>query len=98
VTIEEFWNRAFLAALCRLPPEKAKCDADEATKLCIDHWHANCYNYSAVNFPLVQDVDIANARFPAKNGKVIPGSFGLKTSSDQKQEISRKRAPPKKKR
>lgn len=39
--IEDFWNQAFIAALSRLPPEEAKGNADLATQLCIEHWHAN---------------------------------------------------------
>jgi len=39
VTIEDFWNRAFLAALTRLPAEQAAKEADTATAICINHWH-----------------------------------------------------------
>lgn len=39
--IEDFWNAAFLAALHRLPVAQAKKEADLATDVCIDHWHAN---------------------------------------------------------
>ncbi|WP_267087019.1 hypothetical protein [Xanthomonas sacchari] len=77
MTIAEFWNHAFLAALSRLPPEQAKVDADQATTICIEHWQANIYNFSPANFPRVQDVDIANVRWPAEGGKRIPGAFGL---------------------
>jgi len=79
MTIEEFWNQAFLAALTRLPVKQAKREADEATQACIDHWHANCFNYSPENSPLVQDVDIARAYQPGNGrGGAIPGAFGLK--------------------
>ncbi|MEC4339111.1 hypothetical protein VPH13_10355 [Stenotrophomonas pavanii] len=91
MTIEEFWNQAFLASLSRLPPAEAKLDADLATKICIDHWQANVYNFSAANFPRVQDVDIANVRWPTEGRTPIPGAFGLvngsEGKSDQPQEV-----------
>ncbi|WP_153043180.1 hypothetical protein [Xanthomonas nasturtii] len=83
MTIEEFWNRAFLASLTRLSPEQAKLDADQATTLCIEHWQSNIYNYSAMNFPRVQDVDIANVRWPTEAGQRIPGAFGLVASTSK---------------
>lgn len=43
MTIEEFWNRALLAALMRLPVEQAKAEADAATDLCIHQWQSNIY-------------------------------------------------------
>lgn len=90
MTIEEFWNSAFLAALSRLSPKDAKKAADEATQLCIDHWHANCYNYSPSNFPLLQDVDIANVRFEAESdGKPIPRSVKLKIASERRSRVTR---------
>lgn len=39
MTIEEFWNRAFLSALARLPAEDALKEATKATGLCIEHWN-----------------------------------------------------------
>lgn len=60
MTIEEFWNRAFLAALTRLPVADAKKEADLATNTCIDHWHANWTNRSLVNAPRVQDIAIGS--------------------------------------
>lgn len=83
MSIEEFWNRAFLAALSRLPPEQAKVDADQATAVCIEHWQSNIYNFSPANFPRVQDVDIANVRWPADGGQRVPGAFGLISSPAQ---------------
>lgn len=78
MTIEEFWNRAFLAALCRLPVADAKKEADEATQVCIDHWHANWQNRSYENAPRVQDIDIGSVYKPAdKDGNVIPGKLRL---------------------
>ena len=83
MTIEEFWNRAFLAALGRVPPEQAKAEADQATTLCIEHWQSNIYNFSPANFPRVQDVEIANVRWPADGVQRVPGAFGLINSPVQ---------------
>lgn len=60
MTIEEFWNSAFLAALHRLPVAEAKKEADDATNTCIDHWHANWNNRSLVNAPRVQEIEIGS--------------------------------------
>lgn len=79
MTIEKFWNQAFLAALQRLPVADAKKEADLATKTCMEHWHKNWTNRSLENAPRVQKVDIASVFLPAdKDGNVIPGTFGLR--------------------
>lgn len=33
-----FWNKAFLAALHRLPAEDARIEADSALQLSLEHW------------------------------------------------------------
>lgn len=33
-----FWNKAFLAALHRLPAEEARIEADSALQLSLEHW------------------------------------------------------------
>ena len=38
MTIEDFWNKAFIASLSRVDVYEAKIQADLATKICIDHW------------------------------------------------------------
>lgn len=38
--VEEFWNKAFLAALARLPADEAKAEADKATELCVRRWQS----------------------------------------------------------
>lgn len=38
MTIEDFWNKAFIASLSRVDVYQAKIQADLATKICIDHW------------------------------------------------------------
>lgn len=81
MTIEQFWNQAFLAALTRLPVSEAKAEADRATQVCIDHWQTTCFNYSPENSPLVQDVDIARAYQPGNGrGGALKGAFGLKST------------------
>lgn len=46
MTIEEFWNKAFLAALHRLPVAQAKKEADAATQACVQHWQANALEWA----------------------------------------------------
>lgn len=38
MTIEDFWNKAFIASLGRIDAVQAKIQADIATKICIAHW------------------------------------------------------------
>ncbi|MEN4785978.1 hypothetical protein ABEH33_07160 [Pantoea agglomerans] len=38
MTIEDFWNKAFIACLARLPVDEAKKEADSALNICIKHW------------------------------------------------------------
>lgn len=40
MTISDFWNQAFIAALSRLPASAAKEEADAALELSIQHWQA----------------------------------------------------------
>ncbi|MCS3747162.1 hypothetical protein NYQ43_04410 [Xanthomonas translucens pv. translucens] len=44
--VEQFWNKAFLAALTRLPADEAKAEADKATELCIGHWQSQSRNWA----------------------------------------------------
>ncbi|MDY4386411.1 hypothetical protein [Pectobacterium aroidearum] len=46
MTIEEFWNQAFIACLTRLPVDKAKKEADSALNMCIKHWDSNKEKYT----------------------------------------------------
>jgi hypothetical protein len=57
--IEEFWNQAFLAALCRLPTEEAKLEAEKATQACIRYWQGHIFDRAdyAIKW---QDQDIAS--------------------------------------
>lgn len=38
MTVSDFWNHAFLAALSRVEPESARREADLALRLAISHW------------------------------------------------------------
>ncbi|HGO6128946.1 TPA: hypothetical protein ACK3RK_007544 [Burkholderia cepacia] len=38
MTIEEFWNQAFLSSLTRLAVDDAKKCADEALEIALTHW------------------------------------------------------------
>ncbi len=51
MSIEEFWNKAFLACLSRLSVEEAKQEADKATQACIDHWHEHRYSWAQKSRP-----------------------------------------------
>lgn len=58
MTVEEFWNRAFLAALGRCEPELAKQDADRALELCIEQWQSHRQRWSGMPV-LWQNQDVA---------------------------------------
>ncbi len=64
MNIEQFWNAAFLAALTREPPAKAKEDADEATRLCIAQWQHSASMPDAFNRGRWQDQPIGNVPEP----------------------------------
>ena len=82
MTVEEFWNQAFLAALGRLSAPRAKQEADRATKICMDHWHDNCINYAQNNVQRVQDLNIANVRMPGDGiGGFDRSMLSLRTST-----------------
>lgn len=51
MTIEEFWNRAFLACLTRLSAEEAKQEADKATQVCIEQWRNHQYSWIHRSLP-----------------------------------------------
>jgi len=95
MTIEEFWNMAFLAALGRLPVKRAKKEADEATRECIAHWHANRFNWSLENPSLMQDLNIAKCSKPAdERGNARLGAFELQTVVTPTNSIKPKRGSP----
>jgi hypothetical protein len=59
MTIEDFWNQAFLAALTRCPVVEAKSEADKALKACIEQWQSNNTEWSASPI-LWQKQDVAH--------------------------------------
>lgn len=61
--VEKFWNKAFLAALSRLPPEEAKEEADWATALCISYWQGRKYAWAHPKIGKWKDQDIADVPF-----------------------------------
>lgn len=88
MTIEEFWNRAFIAALCRLPPRQAKVEADEATQLCIEQWQTFLDSSSrAPEPPRWQDQPIGRVPMRGedyramKRAGIEPGAF-ITTSTE----------------
>jgi hypothetical protein len=62
--IRDFWNQAFLSALCRLPPTEAKADADLSTQICIEHWQANLTHHVHLKPKLWQDEEIESVSRP----------------------------------
>ncbi|MBZ2680748.1 hypothetical protein IPR78_12090 [Xanthomonas perforans] len=57
--VEQFWNKAFLAALTRLSAEEAKAEADKATELCIGHWQRHELHWAPLSVPKWKDQDIS---------------------------------------
>jgi hypothetical protein len=60
MTIEDFWNQAFLAALGRLPATQAKKEADTATKLCVEHWQSNATTWAPPTLRRWQAQDVCH--------------------------------------
>lgn len=59
MTINDFWNQAFISALGRLPADEARKEADIATEMCIDQWQRRRYNYVPSFTALWQNQDIS---------------------------------------
>ncbi|QTK46678.1 hypothetical protein [Xanthomonas euvesicatoria] len=64
--VEQFWNKAFLAALTRLPADEAKAEADQATELCIQHWQSNYRHFAPQYRTRWQDQNVASVPAPLK--------------------------------
>lgn len=58
MSIEEFWNQAFLSALARCSVEDAKKEADAALEVCIGHWQEKNLTWATYP-PLWQTLDVA---------------------------------------
>ena len=48
MTIQDFWTNAFLTCLRRHEPAEAKKQADEALRLCIEHWQSKQEHWAVV--------------------------------------------------
>jgi len=66
MTVSEFWNHAFLAALVRLDAEKARGEADKALQLAIDHWQSTHEGMRPVWTPYAQ-LPITDIKKPAQS-------------------------------
>lgn len=64
MTIEEFWNQAFLAALTRLPPHEAIDEAERATNLCTKYWQEARKMKVASQISLWKDQEITQSSPP----------------------------------
>ena len=73
MTIEEFWNQAFISCLIRLPAEEAKTEADKATEICILHWNSLHAKYQQPPTKW-QKQDIGKVFIPEHTNKLYPGS------------------------
>ena len=73
MTIEDFWNQAFLASLTRLSPECAKISADQALEICLRHWDSCSQKRAAGTWPKWQDQNVGNAFIPEKPNYTYPG-------------------------
>lgn len=71
MTIEEFWNQAFIANMHRLPPENAKKAADTALEICIKHWNSKCYEWAHAP-QLWQEQNVGYVNLPEDVGYIHP--------------------------
>ncbi|MDX3934344.1 hypothetical protein [Stenotrophomonas sp.] len=69
MTIEEFWNAAFLNSLCRLSVEDAKMEADSATEACIKHWNSHRSHYEPTYVIEWKNQPIGSAQDPHFKGR-----------------------------
>lgn len=59
MTINDFWNQAFISALARLPADEARKEADIATEMCIEQWQKKRCDYAPSFTALWQSQDIS---------------------------------------
>lgn len=71
MTIEEFWNQAFLTSLARVDPEQAKLDADRAVQIAISHWQEHIYSWGPSITP----------RWQHQNICAVPKTYGAAPDS-----------------
>ncbi|WDJ35698.1 hypothetical protein [Xanthomonas campestris] len=65
--VEQFWNKAFLAALTRLPADEAKAEADKATELCINHWRSHATRWAPKYLVAWKDQEINKIHYKEPN-------------------------------
>lgn len=58
MTIDDFWNQAFISALSRLPATEARIEADVALEICIEQWQKKRYTYAPSFTALWQGQDV----------------------------------------
>ncbi len=69
MTIEDFWNHAFLAALSRLSAADAMSEADRATDMCIERWQKEAYNWAPQYLTRWKDQDISKVPYSGQPEK-----------------------------
>ena len=71
MTVAEFWNQAFLAALTRVSAREAALEADRALDACVSKWqpiNGGLFSSEAIHW---QHASVLNLP-PMRNGKRIP--------------------------
>ncbi len=67
MTIEEFWNRAFLSASTRLPVDEAVVEANAAVSATIRNWQQHIHDWTRPG-QLWKDQSISNVPYdPTKS-------------------------------
>jgi hypothetical protein len=59
MTINDFWNQAFISALGRLPADEARKEADIATEMCIEKWQKQHYKWAPTHTRRWHEQDIS---------------------------------------
>ncbi|UEC02567.1 hypothetical protein [Burkholderia vietnamiensis] len=81
MTIEEFWNQAFLSCLTRLSAEESKKEADKATEICILHWNSLRSKYDSKPHKW-KDQDVGQVFLPEEENSYYPGADPLKVYTE----------------
>lgn len=71
MTISDFWNQAFLAALHRLPVDAARQEASKATVACLEYWREQRNDFIPV-LSRRQDVLVTEISNPAQIPELHP--------------------------
>ena len=81
MTVSDFWHRAFIAALGRLPADEAKAEADKATSLAITHWQDMMQEHGIVVPVWTPYADVNIAEIRKKSNALGQEGAGVATSS-----------------